>query len=193
VKRFMKVGNVCGLLSAALMCVSGGAPIARAGEPNAEPAPQQRQASAPGKRSTDVVTSVAGELRGAVVNADTAPSVNAKVVLAMIGSKESQESTTDTNGRFLFKDVRPGMYSLSANSEKGQAQSVARVWAQETAPPAAAPEVVIPLEEGVTDVVSGGPGVRGRGLLLPALVVAGIGAAIALPIALSNAHRSHSP
>jgi hypothetical protein len=198
VKRFMKVGNAGALLSAVLMCVSGGAPIGRAGEVSSGPAPPQQQASAPARRSMDVVTNAAGELRGAVVNADRAPSANAKVVLGMVGSKESQESTTDTNGRFLFKDVRPGVYSLSVNAEKGQAQSVARVWTQETAPPAASPEAVIPLEDGYTDVVYGGSngflgGLGGRGLLCSALVAAGVSSAIAIPVSVSNRNRNRTP
>jgi hypothetical protein len=188
----MKVGNAGALLSAVLMCVSGGAPIACGGEVIAAPAPQ---ASTPAMRSMDVVTNAAGELRGAVVNADTAPSVNAKVVLANVGSKESQESATDASGRFLFKNVRPGVYSLAVNGEKGQAQAIARVWAQETAPPAASPEARLALEDEFveSDVVTGRPGLGGRGLLGAALVAAGVSSAIAIPVSVSNANRGRTP
>src|SRR6202035_1586285 len=107
-KRLMKVGNVCAFLSAVIMCVHGNAPTIQANEPSPR-SEQPRQGQPPSKLSMDVVTNARGELRGAVVNADTAPSANAKVVLTMVSSKESQQATTDANGRYLFNNVRPGL------------------------------------------------------------------------------------
>ncbi len=145
----------------------------------------------------DVIANSAGELRGAVVNADTAPSVNAKVVLCMVNGKDPQTVTTDASGRFLFKNVRPGMYTLAVNGAKGQAQKLARVWTEETAPPAATPVALVSLQDEQprqeTDLVRGQAGGGGGGLLVGALVVGGIAAAIAIPIAVSNANKTSSP
>jgi len=126
---------------------------AGAAEPAAPQVQQQRQA--PSKLSMDVVTT-AGELRGAVVNRDSAPSVNAKVVLCTVSGQNAQEATTDASGRFVFNNVRPGMYTLAVNGTTGQAQSIARVWTPETAPPAASPVALVSLQGNQSqDVVRG--------------------------------------
>jgi hypothetical protein len=143
VKRFMKVGKVCALLSAIELCFPVHGTQAGAAEPTSPPVQQQRRASAPAKLSIDVIASASGELRGAVVNRDSAPSVNATVVLAMVSGKETQQASTDGSGRFVFTNVRPGMYTLAVN---GQAQSIARVWTPETAPPAASPVALVSLQ-----------------------------------------------
>jgi hypothetical protein len=191
VKRFMKVGKVCALLSALELCFPVHVTQAGAAEPGSPPVQQQRRASAPAKLSMDVITSARGELRGAVVNRDSAPSVNAKVVLCMVSGKETQEATTDASGRFVFTHVRPGMYTLAVNGTSGQSQSIARVWTPETAPPAASPVALVslqnqnPRQDDVVrgqDIVTdeycdeGGGGLfggGGAGLLLGAALVGG--------------------
>jgi len=104
----------------------------------------------------DVITTATGELRGAVVNRDSAPSANARVVLSTVNGKVSQEASTDASGRFQFTNVRPGMYTLAVNGTTGQSQSIARVWTPETAPPAASTVALVSLQNTQAgDVVRG--------------------------------------
>src|SRR5260370_18378615 len=105
--------------------------------PAAEPALRAiRGQREPARLAFDVVTNATRELRGAVVNPNSTPSVNATVMLCQVSTKQTQQVTTDANGQFLFKDVRPGLYTVAVNSENGQTQQIARVWTPETAPPA---------------------------------------------------------
>jgi hypothetical protein len=116
----------------------------------------------------DVIASANGELRGAVVNRDSAPAASAKVVLSTVSGKETQEATTDASGRFLFSNVRPGMYTLAVNGTAGQSQSIARVWTPQTAPPAASPVALVSLRDEnarANDVV------RGQGVVVDETVV----------------------
>ena len=141
-KRFMKIGRVCALVSAMELLIPSMAPMARAVEPTLPPIRDQRESA---KLSLDVVTSANRELRGAVIYANSTPSVNAKVVLCMVSTKQTQEVTTDANGQFLFRDVRPGLYTVAVNG--GQAQQIARVWTPETAPPAATSVALVSLQQ----------------------------------------------
>jgi len=150
----MKVGKVCALLSALQMCFPLSGTSVSAAEPTS--APVQQRAAAPARLSMDVVASATGELRGAVVNRDSAPSANARVVLRTVNGQDSREATTDASGRFLFTNVRAGMYTLAVNGTSGQAQSIARVWTPETAPPAASSVALVSLQNAQTgDVVRG--------------------------------------
>jgi hypothetical protein len=173
------------------------APMARGVEPTLPPIRDQRESA---KLSLDVVTSANRELRGAVIYANSTPSANAKVVLCMVSTKQTQEVTTDANGQFLFRDVRPGLYTVAVNGEKGQTQQIARVWTPETAPPAATSVALVSLQEPpqqqrqqpppepvVEDVVEygGRPGLRGRPVLLTGLLL-GTATAIAVPLSVRH-------
>jgi hypothetical protein len=196
-KRFMKIGRVCALLSAMELLFPSMAPMARAVEPTLPPIRDQRESA---KLSLDVVTSANRELRGAVIYANSTPSVNAKVVLCMVSTKQTQQVTTDANGQFLFRDVRPGLYTVAVNGEKGQTQQIARVWTPETAPPAATPMAVVSLQQPppqqqqqpppepiVEQVVEygGRPGLLGRPVLLTGLLL-GVATAIAVPVSVRH-------
>jgi hypothetical protein len=202
-KRFMKVGRVCALLSAMELLFPSVAPMAPAAEPALPAIRDQRE---PARLALDVVTNATRELRGAVVNPNSTPSVNARVMLCQVSTKQTQQVTTDANGQFLFKDVRPGLYTVAVNSENGQTQQVARVWTPETAPPAATSVALValqppqqqqqqqqqpppqPPEPPVVEDV-GPPGFLGRLAGRPVLVTGlllGTAAAIAIPVSVRH-------
>ena len=143
-KRFMKVGRVCALLSAIELLFPSVAPLAPAAEPALPAIRDQRE---PARFALDVVTNATRELRGAVVNPNSTPSVNATVMLCQVSTKQTQQVTTDATGQFLFRDVRPGLYTVAVNSENGQTQQIARVWTPETAPPAATSVALVTLQQ----------------------------------------------
>jgi hypothetical protein len=203
-KRFMKVGRVCALLSAMELLFPSVAPMAPAAEPALPAIRDQRE---PARLALDVVTNATRELRGAVVNPNSTPSVNARVMLCQVSTKQTQQVTTDANGQFLFKDVRPGLYTVAVNSENGQTQQVARVWTPETAPPAATSVALValqppqqqqqqqqqpppqpPVEPPVVEDI-GPPGFLGRLAGRPVLVTGlllGTAAAIAIPVSVRH-------
>ena len=185
-KGFMKVGKICAFLSAMEMCIPLTMSNVGAAEPTSSPVQQQRQAASPGKVSMDVVTNAVGEMRGAVVNQDSAPSVNANVVLCRVNGKEPQGAVTDASGRFVFKNVQPGMYTLAVSGNMGVSHTITRVWTSETAPPAASPVALVTLRGELpqqSDIVRGqdsdGPTVGGL-LLGGAVVGAGTVGIVAL-------------
>jgi hypothetical protein len=203
-KRFMKVGRVCALLSAMELLFPSVAPMAPAAEPALPAIRDQRE---PARLALDVVTNATRELRGAVINPNSTPSVNATVMLCQVSTKQTQQVTTDVNGQFLFKDVRPGLYTVAVNSENGQTQQIARVWTPETAPPAATSVALValqppqqqqlqqqppppqpPVEPPVVEDV-GPPGFLGRLAGRPVLVTGlllGTAAAIAIPVSVRH-------
>jgi hypothetical protein len=204
-KRFMKVGRFCALLSAVELLFPSVAPMAPAAEPALPAIRDQRE---PARFALDVVTNATRELRGAVVNPNSTPSVNAAVMLCQVSTKQTQQVTTDANGQFLFKDVRPGLYTVAVNSENGQTQQIARVWTPETAPPAATSVALValqppqqqqqqqlqppppqpPVEPPVVEDV-GPPGFLGRLAGRPVLVTGlllGTAAAIAIPVSVRH-------
>jgi hypothetical protein len=201
-KRFMKVGRVCALLSAVQLLFPSIAPIAPAAEPTLPLIRDQRESA---NLSLDVVTNASRELRGAVIYANRTPSVNAKVMLCMVSTKETQQVTTDANGQFLFKDVRPGLYTVAVSGKEGQAQQIARVWTPETAPPAATSVALVSLQQPPpqppqpqpppVDIVEppiedlGPPGLlgrlAGRPVLLTGLLL-GTATAIAVPLSVRH-------
>lgn len=126
-----------------------------------------------------------GSLRGVVVDVQGAPVAHAVVVIQS-GQRERGRTETDGLGRFVMGPLHGGTYQVRVGHEG----RLVRVWAAETAPPAAKPMVL---------VVLGGEVVRGQ---LPleefcssdAFVITGlVGAMIALPIALHNSGQPVSP
>jgi hypothetical protein len=95
---------------------------------------------------------------------------------------EVVSTTTDNNGVFAAKGLRGGQYQLSTD----EGTSVCRLWAPETAPPAARPAAL---------VVTGNNVVRGQGPVEswvawmkahPYLTAGTIGALIAIPVVAAN-------
>jgi hypothetical protein len=207
-KRFMKVGRFCALLSAIELLFPSVTPMAPAAEPALPAIRDQRE---PARFALDVVTNATRELRGAVVNPNSTPSVHASVMLCQVSTKQTQQVTTDASGQFLFKDVRPGLYTVAVNSENGQTQQIARVWTPETAPPAATTVALVTLQQPPQDLQQklqpgqqpppqppveppvvedfGSPGFLGRLAGRPVLVTGlllGTAAAIAIPVSVRH-------
>jgi hypothetical protein len=178
-KRLMKIGKALAFASAIGMCFPGVGVRLHA----ADAAPQQGQ-KAPATLSLDVVVNANGELRGAAVNPDSAPTSKAKVSLRAVAGKENQQTSTDETGRFHFQGVRPGVYGLTVVGDKGRVEKIVRVWWQQTAPPAAAPLALVQLQnQPGEDVVRGqapgdagpveGGGVSAAAVLITGAVIAG--------------------
>ncbi len=97
------------------------------------------------------------------------------------------EAVADSQGRFVFRNVRPGLHALGC----GGSWQAYRVWRHGTAPPSAVRRCL---------VVAGGPLVRGRNPTLYGwmsehwvLSYTGIAAAIAVPVILVGNHQAHPP
>ena len=133
----------------------------------------------------DVGLDGSGRLRGMVVDPSGTPIAHAVIVLQS-GDREVGRAETDGLGRLAIGPLRGGTYLLKVG---GQGRLV-RLWAANTAPPAA---------KNVVLVVLGGNLVRGQMPLedffaSDTFVVVGLVAAmIAIPIAVHNSGRPASP
>jgi hypothetical protein len=134
----------------------------------------------------DVALSKDGGLHGRVVDAHGAPVAQTPVVIRANGV-DVEAVTTDRNGNFAASNLRGGVYQLVAHEN---VQSY-RLWAPGTAPPSAPSQATL---------VAGAPVYRGQdGYAAPPLntgAVLAVGlvvtAAIAIPIAVSNANDDDS-
>jgi hypothetical protein len=147
-------------------------------------------------RSVDVALQSGGLLIGQVVNAEGQPFAKAEVVLKA-GGNEIARCQTDNAGTFQVAGLKGGPVEVAAVGVAG----TCRLWAPGTAPPAAQRGLLVVSAD---DVVRGqhmsGRGVRGHGGGLLALMIdhpvvtaGAIGAAIAIPIAVSNNGSPSSP
>ncbi len=151
----------------------------------------------------DVELGAGGQFVGKVVNAQGAPIGATKVSLRQAG-QEVANATTDAQGRFDVQGLRGGQYQVVA--EEGSV--VYRLWAPQTAPPAANKSALIVTgadvlngqEVGCSDTCGSTIGGRPRGGGVvgwmqqhPFLVAAGIATAIAVPLALADDDDPASP
>jgi hypothetical protein len=156
-------------------------------------------------RSVDIALAKGGILIGQVVDTEGQTLEKAEVVLKS-GGKEIARCQSDKQGKFQVSGLRGGSIEVATMGTTGNC----RVWAPGTAPPVAQPGLLV-VAEG--DVVRGqhgggrrvpsrryGRGVQGHGGGLLAmmidhpLVTAGaVGAAIAVPLAVSNDDSPSSP
>jgi hypothetical protein len=156
-------------------------------------------------QSADIALAKGGVLTGQVVDTQGQSLEQAEVVLKS-GGKEIARCQTDKAGKFQVLGLRGGSIEVASMGTTGNC----RVWATGTAPPAAQPGLLV-VAEG--DVVRGqhgggrrvpghgyGRGVRGHGggllakMIEHPLVTAGaVGAAIAVPLAVSNDDSPSSP
>lgn len=168
----MKIG-IAQRVAAALACVGMIAQPALATGPAAAPA------------VADVALAGGGMFVGKVVNAQGAALANTSVSLQQAG-QQIASATTNEEGVFAVQGLRGGLYQVVAD---GGVVSY-RLWAPNTAPPAANQSALIVTGDAV---VSGNHGHGGHqyGVLRwmrehPLLVGAGIAAAIAIPLAVDD-------
>ncbi len=152
----------------------------------------------------DVALGAGGQFTGKVVNAQGAP-VSATTVSLRQEGQEVANTTTDEQGRFGVQGLRGGQYQVV--TENGSV--VYRLWAPQTAPPAANSSALIVTG---TEIMNGqycdggcggtcgqcrggngGGGVLGWMKQHPILVAAGIATAIAVPLALADDDDPASP
>ncbi len=128
----------------------------------------------------DVALHAGGQLKGQVVNEQAAAQANSQIAVVRDG-KPLLVTQTDKNGRFVLAGLEPGLYELHLSSGGG----AYRLWAPETAPPAASEGVLLVEESQVVRGIGSG---NCFGWLSNPWVLAGIvAAAIAIPLALSDA------
>ena len=155
-------------------------------------------------RSVDIALNTGGLLVGQVVNTEGQALVATQVVLKS-GGKEVARCQTDKEGAFQVAGLKGGAVQIASAGTEGNC----RLWAPGTAPPAAQQGLLV-VAEG--EVVRGqhaggrvpgrryGRGVQGHGGGLLALMIdhplvtaGAVGAAIAVPLAVSNDDSPSSP
>ncbi|MCG8450894.1 MAG: carboxypeptidase-like regulatory domain-containing protein [Pirellulales bacterium] len=135
----------------------------------------------------DVVLAKGGLLVGQLVNEQGAPMPMTPVSLWTVG-KEVARLTTDKAGKFQAENLRGGVYQVVAVGHQG----VYRLWAPQTAPPAAQQQLtVISRNEIVRGQFTAPPGnpFSSIGQFVaehPILTASAVAAAIAIPIAVDD-------
>ena len=137
--------------------------------------------------SSPVVTDVAlhdgGVLAGQVSDSNGTVQTAVRVSLQNTQSQEIATGVTDQQGAFRVRGVRPGVYQIVTP----QARGFYRLWAPGTAPASARPTAMV-----VGDTVRGGVGDWASAHpVATVLVIGGVAAAIAVPLALTNNHKSN--
>ncbi len=131
---------------------------------------------------TDVALAQGGILNGKVVDRQGAAQARVAVHLVRDGEMVAA-SETDAQGEFHVAGLRGGVYQV----ETSQSVGVYRLWAEQTAPPAANEGILIVNGD---DAVRGnqcGPGGGVLGFLAnPWVLAAIVAAAIAIPLALDD-------
>lgn len=128
----------------------------------------------------DVSLANGGVLKGQILTSNGQARANVPVILGQKG-KALATTTTNADGEFAFKGVRSGMYHVSAGTQGG----MYRVWSEKTAPPKSKTGVMIVNND---EVIRAQLGDWWHSLSGPwkAAILAGITAAIVLPIVLSQ-------
>jgi len=156
--------------------------------------PPSVMAAAPTSGAKDVVLAPGGLLVGQVVDQQGTARVGSTVLIQQ-GNQEIVRTQTDENGVFAAQGIRGGQYLVV--SEGGQ--SLCRLWAPNTAPPAASDAVVVVTGQ---EVVRGqwGPqygGYGGRWLdwvrSHPYITAGIVAAAVATPLAVAASDNNNGP
>ncbi len=138
--------------------------------------------------ANDVALRTGGVLVGQVVNAQGVPQADQAVSIRQ-GEQEVVRTTTDSNGVFAAQGLRGGQYSVAT----AEGQEAYRLWAPNTAPPAAQEAALVVTGSDIVRGQYGPPGGQGFGgatlnwIKTHPYITAGIvAAAIAIPIALAD-------
>ena len=134
----------------------------------------------------DVSLGKSGAFNGRTVDHTGAPVKGAKVVLKQ-GKAEVGQSVTDGEGRFAVQNLKSGVYQVSCGATEG----TYRLWAQQSAPPAAKSQGLLVLGENGARGQYGACCDDGSGMMLCAAgaIIAGIAIA-ALVIAINANNKS---
>jgi hypothetical protein len=137
----------------------------------------------PAPAVVDIAMADGGTLHGQVVDL-RGGSVAAMPVSVRAQNQEIARATTTSEGQFAVQGLRGGVYQVAA----GEGQGVYRLWTADAAPPSAQKGAIVYTQN---------PGESSgtfKMLLTNPIVIAGLVAtAIAVPVALANAHHSSSP
>jgi hypothetical protein len=135
-------------------------------------------AASPIAPANDVALRAGGLLVGQVVDTQGVAKAGAVVSIRQ-GENEVVRTTTDANGMFAAKGLRGGQYQLQ--TEDGS--SSCRLWATDTAPPAARPAALIVSGDDLVRGQNGGGGLVGWVKAHPYITAGVVAAAIATPLA----------
>lgn len=141
------------------------------------------QAASPIK---DVSLQPGGRLVGQVVNEQATPQPATRLAVVQDGEAVAL-ATTDNEGRFEVRGLKAGVYTL----QTANTGVIYRAWAANTAPPAAADELLVVNDGTVVRGLGGGPGAaKGGGhfgwLANPWVLAGIVAAAIAIPLAVAD-------
>jgi hypothetical protein len=141
--------------------------------------PTSGMAATPVTAGNDIALREGGVLVGQVVNPQGVAQANTPVSIRF-ANHEVVRTTTDKNGIFAAKGLRGGQYELATT----EGISACRLWAADTAPPAARSAALL---------VSGNQVIRGQGMMTswvgwmkahPYITAGTVAAAIAVPVAI---------
>lgn len=122
----------------------------------------------------DIALEDGGVLNGRLVDLQGANVANMPVSVK-VQNREVATTKTGEDGRFSVKDLKGGVYQVSA----GQGEGAYRLWSNGAAPPSAQKGAIVYTQGGV------------KMLLANPIVIAGVVAtAIAVPVALANSSSS---
>ena len=137
------------------------------------------RSQSPEPKPLDVVLLPGNVIAGEVIAADGTRQADAEVVVS-VGRYEVTRVSTNKAGEFSVEVPRGGAYVIASGSNA----SVVRAWTAKGAPPHAQHRVTLAPQ--TTIVRAQGPVGGGINPLLGGLLLAGIAAAIAIPIVLNN-------
>lgn len=120
-------------------------------------------------RTSDVSLQANGDLRGQILDQQGQPQALTKVALLQ-NQKTIGHATTDITGQFVIRGLRPGAYQVQTE-DGGQP---VRLWAAQTAPPAAQQTVLLITSSDIARAQGGGIGFDTYGPALRGAVAGGL-------------------
>lgn len=152
--------------------------------------PPSALAGTPTNAAKDVALAPGGVLVGQVVDQQGAVRAGSTVSVRQ-GTQEIVRTQTDKNGVFAAQGMRGGQYLIVSDD----GQSLCRLWAPNTAPPAASEAVVVVTGQ---EVVRGQYGAYGGGWLNwvrshPYITAGIVAAAVATPLAIAAGNNGNGP